>query len=619
VEAKRERDDPSAFAVTIRPDEHRHRALTLPDLLRHAVGVDVRGFGGLGGFATVSIRGSTSEQVQIFLDGVLLSRAASGVLNLADLPLPEIERIEVYRGLTPARFGAAAPGGVIHLVSRSGSAKPRSTFTASYGSWNTFEFSLSHAGPHARGDFLALAHGNRSDGSFPFLDNNGTPLNPTDDATARRRNNGFASAGGLLKATVRAGGGLARFTLEGMGRTQGVPGIDALQAESATFDTWRVLAKADFERAQVLPGVNLAVSAFGTKAQDAFHDPKGELGLGPRETVTSTLTPGLTARLAAFPGRVHALTALVEYRHDGGTSRATSGGRALTTEVGRHSFALTAEDQITLAGGRLVLSPSARLDAVRSTFTGRASQESTSLEATGKLGLRVGLADGVALRMNGGRFFRVPTLTELFGDTGLVRGNPELRPELGYTVDAGLAFELRASGALRRASAEAVWFFSRYQDLIVFQLNSQGAAIAENQAAADVWGVELSGALDLGLGLSLSGGYTFQRATAESGDRTQGKVLPGRPQHKVSARAALTRGDFKVFYDLLALSGNFIDRLNRLELDARVLHGAGVAWRVLGALTVSAEVQNFTDNRVVDLYRFPLPGRSFFAKLAAEF
>lgn len=613
------RADPVAFATVIRVDEVAHRALSIPDLLRHAVGVDVRGFGGLGGFATVSIRGSTAEQVPVFLDGVLLNSALSGSLDLGSIPLPEIERIEVYRGLTPPQFGAAGPGGVLNLVTRSATARPRSTFAASFGSFGTFEFSLSHSGPHPRGDFFALAYGQRSDGSFLFLDNNGTPLNPTDDEIVRRRNNGFFAAGGLLKTSVRLGERQRLcFTLEGSARAQGVPGIDALQSERASFDTRRIFGKADFEAPEIFSGAKLSVSAFASYGRDAFQDPAGELGLGARAATTSTLTPGLSTRLAASIGNAQVLAALVEYRHDGGDSLATTLGRMVSTTVSRHALALSVEDRILLWGGRILLNPSVRLDLLQSGLGGPIALDATNVEVGGKLGLKLALTPGLSWRGNAGRFFRPPTLIELFGDTGVIRGNPRLRPELGYTWDAGLTWEKRWPGPLRRALVEAVYFENRFEDLVVFLQNAQGAAIAENLAAATVRGVELSMALELGLGLALSGAYTFQRALSESPDATQGKLLPGRPQHKVSARMSFTRGDWRVFYDLLVIDGNFVDRLNRVLLDARVLHAAGFAWRAFPALTVSGEVQNFTDNRAVDLYRFPLPGRSFFAKLSAE-
>lgn len=614
--------DSAAFATVLRPGDEAYRAVGVPELLRRVVGVDVRGFGGLGGFATVSIRGSTSEQVQIFLDGVLLNRASSGAVNLADIPLPQLERIEVYRGLTPARFGAAGPGGVINLVSRSGGATESGTFSTSVGSFGTAEFAMSHGGPHSRGDYFVSVYGQRSDGDFLFLDNNGTPLNPTDDEVVRRRNNAFASAGGLAKTTLELGAaGVLRASVDGMARTGGVPGIDALQSTTASMDSRRVTTKLDHEASWLDQKLRLYSSAFLTYVRDGFTDRGGELGLAPRETVATTLTPGVSARLSAIPSSTQVLTSLLEYRHDSGEARSATLGRDAQTRVGRHSFALTAEDELSLFGGVLLLNPSVRLDLLQNTLEGQFSQDARHLELSGKLGVRLALGEHLTLRGNVGRFFRAPTLTELFGDTGLVRGNPALRPELGYTFDAGLSFHRRfaAPSVVRRVFAEAVYFQTHFDDLILFVLQSQGIAVAQNLAAAQVRGVELQAAVDFGFGLALQGTYTWQRALSEAGDRLDGKLLPGRPQHKVSARLQLEQGPLRFFYELLVIDGNFVDRLNQVALEARVLHGAGVAWKALPQLTLSFEAQNFTDNRIVDLYRFPLPGRSFFGKLSASF
>lgn len=584
------------------------------------MGVDVRAFGGLGGFATVSIRGSTSEQVQIFLDGVLLSRAQGGSFNLADVPLSQIERVEVYRGLTPARFGAAAPGGVINLVSRSGSAQPRTTFSFGAGSFDTAEFAMSHSAPHALGDALVSVYAQKSAGDFSFLDNNGTPLNPTDDEVVRRRNNQFFVAGGLARGRFDLReAGVVNLALEGMARTAGVAGVDALQSTAAKLDSQRIFAKLDYERRFMSGRGRVIASAFVTRVQDEFEDPGGELGLAPREVKTTTWTPGATVRATLALGSWQTLTALAEYRHDGAQQNTLSLGRASTSEVSRHNFALALEDQLSPFGERLVLNPSVRFDLLRSALSGGARDAVTHAEVSGKLGVRLLLTRGLYFRVNGGRFFRAANLTELFGDTGLVRGNPRLRPELGYTVDAGFSFLYQGGGLLKRLFAEAAYFESHTDELILFLLNGQGVAVAENLSAAVVRGVELQASAALPFGLGLSAAYTHQRALDASAARTAGNLLPGRPQHKVTARASFERGPIRVFYELIALDGNYVDRLNRVLLDARVLHAAGAAWRPLPQLTLSVELQNFTDNRAVDLYRFPLPGRAVFAKLSSDF
>jgi iron complex outermembrane receptor protein len=613
--------DAVAFATVLHPGERAHRRMDLADLLREAVGVDVRGFGGLGGFATLSIRGSTSDQVPIFLDGVLLSRAMGGGFNLGDVPLAHLERIEVYRGLTPTRFGAAAPGGVVNLVTREGARSQRTMFSATYGSFGTFEVAASHAGPHDRGDYLASIFAQRTDGNFAFLDNNGTPLNAIDDELVRRRNNHATTAGGLVKTRVRVGErDRIGTTFEGMLRMQGVAGIDAIQSERARFDTHRVFVKLDWERTLVAPfPARIEVRGFATHTRDAFRDDSGELGLAPRSVTTSAFTPGLTALLRLFPDPHHALTAMLEYRHDAAASDTRVFGRAALTDLGRHALALSLEDELSFLSGRVTFNPSFRFDALRSDARGAAVVASTHAEVSAKVGLRVALTKELSLRGNVGRFFRPPSLVELFGDSGVVRGNPALRPELGYTMDTGLTFERRGTGFLRRVFGEVAYFQSHYSELILFVLNGQGVAVADNLSAALIRGVELHAAADLALGASIRAAYTFQRAEDRSAARTAGNLLPGRPQHKLAVRAGLRRGPLRLFYDLTVIDGNFVDRLNRVLLDARILHAAGVAVRVLPEIVLSLEVSNFTDNRVVDVYRFPLPGRSVFGKLAAIF
>ena len=69
------------------------------DLLKYAVGVDVRQKGPLGALTDVSIRGGNSEQVTILLNGINICDAQTGH-NAFDFPvdISEIERIEILEG-----------------------------------------------------------------------------------------------------------------------------------------------------------------------------------------------------------------------------------------------------------------------------------------------------------------------------------------------------------------------------------------------------------------------------------------------------------------------------------------------------------------------------------------
>ena len=98
------------------------------DLLKSAVGVDVRQRGGFGIQTDISINGGTFDQITLLLNGVNISSPHTGHLA-ADFPvnLSDIERIEILEGAASRVYGSSAFGGAINIVTRpSGSAHAHS-------------------------------------------------------------------------------------------------------------------------------------------------------------------------------------------------------------------------------------------------------------------------------------------------------------------------------------------------------------------------------------------------------------------------------------------------------------------------------------------------------------
>lgn len=107
----------------VRPDEFKGEQKSLPDLLLTVPGVHVREVNGKGQYTTVTMRGSTAAQVGIFIDGVLANLGGDTAVDLSTIPVKNVERIEVYRGYIPSRFGGTFMGGVINIVTK----KPETT------------------------------------------------------------------------------------------------------------------------------------------------------------------------------------------------------------------------------------------------------------------------------------------------------------------------------------------------------------------------------------------------------------------------------------------------------------------------------------------------------------
>ena len=94
-------------------------AQSVNDLLKLAVGVDVRQRGGFGIQSDISIDGGTFDQITLLLNGVNISSPHTGHLA-ADFPvsLSDIERIEILEGAASRVYGASAFGGAINIVTK---------------------------------------------------------------------------------------------------------------------------------------------------------------------------------------------------------------------------------------------------------------------------------------------------------------------------------------------------------------------------------------------------------------------------------------------------------------------------------------------------------------------
>ena len=90
----------------------------LPELLKQVPGLHIIELKGRGAYTTASVRGSTASQVAVYVDGVLMNLGSEAAVDLSTIPVENVERIEVYRGYIPARFGGASMGGVINIITK---------------------------------------------------------------------------------------------------------------------------------------------------------------------------------------------------------------------------------------------------------------------------------------------------------------------------------------------------------------------------------------------------------------------------------------------------------------------------------------------------------------------
>ena len=110
------------------------------DVLSKTVGVTIRNTGGVGSASRVSVRGLEGKRIGFFIDGSPMNDN-SDFIDINDIPVEMIDRIEIYKGVVPARFGGSSVGGAVNIVIRE---YPPKYLDASYSieSFNTHKLSL---------------------------------------------------------------------------------------------------------------------------------------------------------------------------------------------------------------------------------------------------------------------------------------------------------------------------------------------------------------------------------------------------------------------------------------------------------------------------------------------
>jgi iron complex outermembrane receptor protein len=230
----------------------------------------------------------------------------------------------------------------------------------------------------------------------------------------------------------------------------------------------------------------------------------------------------------------------------------------------------------------------------------------------------------VSVRANLGRYGRLPSQLERYGNTGKILGNPDLVPEKGINADLGVHWA--RPGDRLRVSLDGALFAVWARDLIVFH-EAGGYFRPLNLGRARILGGEGSAAMEWARRLRLFGQVTFTDArNQEDESGSKNKQIPYRPRLRAYARPEamnlplLGRWRWGLYADVDVTSGNYQDWPNLNRVPARVLFGAGghveaPHWglRLLASAYDLANSQ--INSQIVDLAGYPLPGRSIFFTL----
>jgi vitamin B12 transporter len=159
----------SSVSVITRADIERSQAQSLADLLQGEAGFEFARNGGPGAVTSFFLRGQNSINSVIVVDGVRSSVDQIGSLLVIDIPLQQIERIEILRGNASALYGDAAVGGVISITTVTGKGKAQAYGSVGLGTSNTRQLQAGYAGGF-EGVRLNLNLGQSASDGFSAID-----------------------------------------------------------------------------------------------------------------------------------------------------------------------------------------------------------------------------------------------------------------------------------------------------------------------------------------------------------------------------------------------------------------------------------------------------------------
>ena len=626
-----------AAVSTITADElRRFAAVTVADALRQVPGFALVNFDGLGGDPQVMVRGfygaGEAEYVVVLIDGRPVNQLQSGVVAWDALPLDRVQAIEVVRGASSALYGDAAIGGIINIITRSGSREHLDLQAAGgqYGTWR--------GDAHVRLGSLALSGGaSTTDGARAHSQRSmirlsgALPLVQRDDATVRltvrSHRRAYDEPGPLLESLMReqrlGSDPLFRFdntrddthalSLDGVhtfGNRVAMSGTFAGELRGAEIVRTLALApgfgdtkQRELQTTRALANAQLQIADVAVRGDRLVAGADVTAG-----TLESRYYRVLTGPRAAYQ---HASGERGELDASGSGSRAAAGVFA--------DYSVQPVDPLRFSLG-------ARLDHIRDRFEAGDDNATaaTHTALSPKLGANLQLLQGTNVYASVGRSFKAPTLDQLYDQRSfpipfppfsVTTSNTGLEPSFGTHYEAGLLHAHRVRAAHTALSLAA--YQMDMQDELDFNVQKLRY---ENIGRSRHRGIEAG----LQMRIAAASGfvnYTMQAPTARSGDNS-GNYLKNIPRHVVNAGASSPPlfGTIRAAASLTHARGAYIDDANTRKLEAYTRMDAQLSC-TLGGFVLFAEVRNLFDAEYStvaffdpagtgEVYYYPAAGRA---------
>tara|TARA_R110001583_G_scaffold21088_1_gene80242 strand:+ start:6153 stop:8021 length:1869 start_codon:yes stop_codon:yes gene_type:complete len=487
----------TAITVFTEKDIEKLQAKTVADVLQNAPGLSVASNGGIGHKTSVFIRGGSSSNTVVVIDGVKVSdqSSASGGFDFAHLTTAGITQIEVIRGSQSALWGSDALGGVINITTKKGKQGIHTSADIEFGGNDYAKQFVNINGATSKAHYSLSASNLSTEG---ISAQTGSDDDPDDD--------GYRNKMANLKAGYQF---TPIFSVDGVIRfTDSKSEYDAYGYASGQDNN--VYSTYTNRIAKINTRLNLLENRFNNRLSLSYSDtssenfdPQGYFGSyteNSGETLKAEIQSDYLLTVNDFK---HRFTIAGEVQKD--TYLPWNGG-STPEEQKMDSSSIIGEYNVNWHD-KIFFTGSARYDA-NSEF------DNTS---TYKLALSAWATKSIRLHTSHGTGVKNPTFSQLFG----FYATPDLNPETSISTDVGIEYNFTdLNGYL-----DLTLFDAQYNDGI--RWNGSGY---ENQDEK-TQGLEFSSSLVVLKNLSLNGQYTYLETEDGTDDKNE---LIRRPKHSAS-------------------------------------------------------------------------------------
>ena len=615
-------DEPSQVDVVTRA-EFEQNAVTVEDVIASTPSASITSYGGLGSFSEVSLRGSYSNQVQVYIDGMLLNESIGGSVNLGLIPLTNVERVEIWRSGAPARFGGDAVGGAINIITRDYQ-KKKGSMSLGYGSFGTLTgYGIIGFGPPDSRLLISL-DGATSRNNYDYTSDNGTPQNSDDDYTTYRRNNDFRTFNLLAKYQRLLNNSMVFELSEHVLNSQkNLPSTQHILYSGASLTTTKNLFQSRLtwtpERMswlEVTPTFNSIVS------NEHYQDKDGHVGWGEQDNIYETEVFEGMIPVSLRCGNLGQVTVTPTAKHES-YSPEHHLEKTIPLSSDREHLGLVGDIVLNTPGRWVAMTTNIRRDRYFSDYEGQTNSfnpvtpESQFHHFTNvQTGIKFEPHSLISFRYNYGDNWRVPSFYELFGDRGGVVSTPGLQPEHVYRWDAGVRIHVPKWHENVAGRFDIVKFENNYRNLIQWYTNNYGFIESANVAGSYVKGTEIIWNVRLFTSCNIKGNWTFQKSKVTETSKVyhEGKRLPNRPDNYGACTLEYMYRRASLFWTIDQKGSYFLDRSNQphKKYSGRTLHDIGLSLGTCNnKLTWQFLVKNLTDRQTFDILGMPKPGRSY--------